>query len=356
MLPRTRNAGFSLLELLVVIAIIAVLLGLLLAAVQKARDAANRARCANNLHQIAIALHGYHDLHGHFPSGWNNWLTESRHDYKFWRLSWMAMILPQIEQEPLWQQTAEAENVGSLPAPSNTQAYPYNWSYPWDVSSDGTQRYEALATAIPTYSCPADSRTLDVHFVLSQGRSVALTSYLGVSGESIASWSVNAPTSFSTVVRRGPGVLTGSNKYDFVEDFPNAIVSSEGTRMSDITDGSSNTIMVGERPPASSYDFGWWFAGYGQRATGSCDVILGAEEINLQNSDFPDVNDCAPGPYQFSSGTLNNVCDIFHFWSLHSGGANFAFADGSVRFLGYDAAAVLGAMSTRAGGEIIAFP
>jgi len=79
---------------------------------------------------------------------------------------------------------------------------------------------------------------------------------------------------------------------------------------------------------------------------------LGVRERNFS----PDYEACPPGPYTFVRGDLKNPCDTFHYWSLHPGGANFAFADGSVRFLSYSAHAILPALSTRAGGESVAIP
>jgi prepilin-type processing-associated H-X9-DG protein len=351
----TRAEAFSLIELLVIIAIIAMVMGLLLAAIQKIRDTANRIRCANNLHQLALAVHQYHDTYGRFPAGWNNWLQESNHDYRFWRLSWMAMLLPFTEQDPLWRQTLSVEEVGSAPAPCQSfLAPPYNWSNPWDVCDDGTQRYQALGTVVLTYCCPADSRVLEPNAV--QNRLVAMTSYLGVSGPDIYAWSINTPAGGGDSLRGGPGIFTGTNKYDFVADFPSATVSNGGRRIADIRDGTSNTLMIGERPPPSTFDYGWWVGGFGQQSTGCLDVLLGVSEINLQNSRFRDLNNCPAGPYTFSPGTASNLCDTFRFWSLHSGGANFALADGSVRFLAYGSAGIMRDLSTIAGGENASVP
>src|SRR5262245_10876474 len=100
------RTAFTLVELLVVIAIIGVLIGLLLPAVQKTRDAAGRIRCANNLRQIGLGLHNYHDTIGQFPPGLQGWQSPWEPKYKgthlFW--SWLAELLPYVEQDNLYRQ------------------------------------------------------------------------------------------------------------------------------------------------------------------------------------------------------------------------------------------------------------
>jgi len=110
--------------------------------------------------------------------------------------------------------------------------------------------------------------------------------------------------------------------------------------------------LPSERPASTDFQFGWWYAGVGQRWTGSLDMILGVEE---QNTMPVTKGSCPPGTYKFAPGRFDNQCDMYHFWSPHAGGgANFLFADGSVHFLAYTAAPVLPQIATRAGGVPVA--
>jgi prepilin-type processing-associated H-X9-DG protein len=124
-------------------------------------------------------------------------------------------------------------------------------------------------------------------------------------------------------------------------------------RWADITDGTSQTLMAGERPPSTDFWYGWWYTGYGQLGSGSLDMLLGAAE---RNSGARYVGNCPPGPARYGPGTLTDQCAVFHFWSLHPGGGNFVFCDGSVHFLTYDAAAILPALATRSGQEVVSLP
>ena len=115
---------------------------------------------------------------------------------------------------------------------------------------------------------------------------MALTSYLGVSGTDL--------TTLDGILFRDSSV-----------------------RIADITDGASNTLLAGERPPSTDFQFGWWYAGAGQHCTGSAEMLLGVYEQNVQ----PVTAGYCRAVTRLAPGNLGNQCDMFHFWSLHSGGA-----------------------------------
>jgi prepilin-type N-terminal cleavage/methylation domain-containing protein/prepilin-type processing-associated H-X9-DG protein len=273
--------GFTLVELLVVIAIVAVLIGMLLAAVQKVRAAAARLQCINNMKQIGLALHGYHDIHETFPPGG----ASSGRLYPF--LSWMGRILPHIEQDALWRQVQD-----------DYRKYPD----PFIAPGPG---YPSGATVLRLYICPADPQP---------------PLYINPEGPDDR-W---GKASYCAVSGRNYYTLDG------------IFYTDSRTRLTDIKDGTSNTIMVGERP---SYDANpGWFGGL---------HVLGVNELPIWGPDT------CPIPTAFGPGRPDNDCDIYRFWSYHTGGGNFLFADGSVRFLPYSASRVLPQLATRSGGEVI---
>jgi prepilin-type N-terminal cleavage/methylation domain-containing protein/prepilin-type processing-associated H-X9-DG protein len=359
MIPATRR-GFTLIELVVVIAIIAVLMGLLLPAVQKVRAAAQRIQCANNLKQIGVAMSNYESTEQRLPPAVNAWLAQTYipvrpHAFDCWRF----LLLPYLEQDNLYGQAVALEQVGSLPPPTDPPwpAFAQYWTpaYEYERIWDSSGRYFGpsgpFATVVPVFSCPSDPRTLQP--VQSQGFKVSLSSYLGVSGTDLWAWSTT-PT--------GPqdlrGILVPTNKLDAATGIPEIRASIEGTRLSEITDGTSTTLLVGERPPGRSLDFGLAFACWGQDNVGNLDSTLGVNEVNLHWTGIPEIDDCPSGPYWFRPGRVEDPCDQFHYYSLHGGGANFLFADSHVQFLSYgiDKNKVMPALATMSGGEPVDLP
>jgi prepilin-type N-terminal cleavage/methylation domain-containing protein/prepilin-type processing-associated H-X9-DG protein len=327
--PSSRPA-FTLIELLVVIAIIGVLVSLLLPAVQAIRNSANRVVCLNNLHQLGMALHNYHDVYHRLPPGVENpaespYLPLPNYGFHpYW--SWMANLLPYLEQEGLYQEADDWAHIG-LGNPSDCHYKPWGdfWSTPpWQSAGPNP----ALSVYMPVLNCPCDPRLVIVQNV--NGLEVAFTDYLGVSGTN--------STASDGVLFCGPGI-----------------------RLTSITDGTSQTFMVGERPPSVRYFFGWWFAGSGFDGRGAGDVILGARDYGFVTAgDVVGVpvsgwsfSDCPLSSVNFQPGEVNNFCDEMHFWSLHTGGANFLRADGSADFYTYTFNTYLPAACTRAGNDLV---
>ena len=284
---RNHRFAFTLIETLVAIAIIGILIGLLLAAVQQVRSANAANSCRNNLRQVAIALHHYHDVHRVLPSG----TQPSSRPMPF--TSWNTQLLPFIEQDNLWRLAQDSFARNRL------------FSSP---------EHDPIRThVVPLFICPADGRTMSL--AQPENISAAITDYLGVAGKS-----------------RSGGML-----------FYNSAV-----KFSEVTDGLSQTLLLGERPVSSDEHFGWWYGGVGVDFTGNLDHYLAMTQFNLTFR----APTCPRGPYTYSAGKNEDMCSTFHFWSHHSGGANFALGDGSVRFFPYSTDPVLmNALATRAGGE-----
>lgn len=315
---RTRRLGFTLIELLVVIAIIAILIGLLLPAVQKVRDAAARTQCQNNLKQMGLALHNYHDVYQSFPSGVVQYPGSAFSSYYYW--SWMAQMMPFYEQQNLW-------NMADQWSKSNTAAMSWwPWGDYWNTPQ--TPANPALGTQVKTLICPADARELLIISGSQAGiypsSNVAFTGYLGVAG------------------------LQGDEAYEGEGPAQGILYWGSAVSFADITDGSSNTLMVGERPPSADLHYGWWFAGAGYNGSGDGDVVLGARAYNYAAS-----LGCPNSKVGLQPGNINVTCDQVHFWSNHTGGSNFLFGDGSAKFLVYSANTVLPQLATRNGGEVV---
>jgi prepilin-type N-terminal cleavage/methylation domain-containing protein/prepilin-type processing-associated H-X9-DG protein len=244
---RVRKAadprGFTLIELLVVLAILAILLGLLVPAVQKVREAAARAQCQNNLKQMGLAMHGYHDTHKYFPPGFvtpSNW-------------GWGTFLLPHLEQAPL--QNALQITTTTIAVTANT------------------------TVSLAVYKCPSDP------------------------GADINSW------------------FSGYAKSNYVISEQVSDGNSQ-IKILQITDGTSNTLMIGERD--TLYQVGSVWAGRDTRPPG-----VGVASV-MGRPNWPINTRYAGGSTCCAADTAGTR---FAWTSLHTGGANFAFADGAVHFL-----------------------
>lgn len=284
--------AFTLVELIVSIAVIVVLLGILLPAVQRAREAARRIQCENNLKQIVLGALNFEARNKAFPVAHR----PSGHQRQY--SSWMVEILPFIEQASVFEAIAEE----------------------YSLNPDPFFNHQGFRTVIGTFECPSDPSHGQVH--LSYLRQVSSTNYMGVSG---------------TDHKKADGVMNGRS----------------ATRARDIVDGLSNTLIFGERPPSTDFWYGWWYAASGLDGRGAADFQMGVRELNPPSIYL---EACGDGPFQFTEGKLGRQCDALHFWSFHSGGANFAFCDGSIRFLSYDSNDILPALSTMKNGETTQSP
>jgi prepilin-type processing-associated H-X9-DG protein/prepilin-type N-terminal cleavage/methylation domain-containing protein len=300
---RRSRLGLTLVEVTVVISIVGVIACLVLNAVQASRSAAARLGCLNNLAQIGMGLHAHQSAFGIFPPqvpavGGSVGSTTS-----YEGITWHVYVLPFIDQSPLWAGVEEAFRANPSPL----------------SAVHGTVR----SISIQAFICPADRRLFSASSSAASDGG-AFTSYAGMTG--------------CISAERGGvfGVRTG--------------VAPQS-----ITDGLSNTIMIGERPPPGSLSMGWWYTNHPytnlmSATDGECPADTGV---------CPGAPECqgisgigtARG-YFFSPGDLNNDCDKLHYWSLHGGGANFLFADGSAKLLTYSARYQLRGLATIAGGEV----
>lgn len=301
-LPYSRR-GFTLIELLVVIAIIAILIGLLLPAVQKVREAAARMSCQNNLKQMGLALHNYHDAVGRLPSGGEGSATGGH------GISWMGYILPYIEQGPLYSKMDFKGVAGGDQV--HTGIFYLN------AINGGA----ANGARISTFLCP--SSTFDAVFATAATcpQGVLRPTYVGISGgvghSSAVDYGANKEHAPSGIVSKG-GVLT-------------LTALNQGKKLTSISDGTSNTLAVSEQSD-------WCKNSSGAKLDGRSDFghtfLMGGIEGDGRTWNVTTLR------YAINNRTWENVgVGDQHYGqnrplvSPHSGGVNGVLADGSVRFL-----------------------
>ncbi|MFO0978453.1 MAG: DUF1559 domain-containing protein [Planctomycetaceae bacterium] len=290
--PKSQRSGFTIIELLVVIAVISIIMALVLPAIQQARERARVIQCRNNMKQLGLTFHMFHETWGYFP-----------------RNTVRPRGVTRINGEPagnLWKWDS-----GSFES--------------WCRQVLGLLHYDrAIAQdAIPTFGCPSDPRG-PMYKIPTYG----FTWYVGV---------------YAHYRNENDGVI--------VDDTDSKPIPK--VRMSDVTDGTTNTIMLGERPPPADGEWGWW-------DSKCCIEDTISPMIGKRTFYSNGINGKCPEPAYYGPGNVMDNCFFHALWSNHPGGANFLMTDGSVRMIVYEAAhmangqkTLLESLATRSGGEQI---
>jgi prepilin-type N-terminal cleavage/methylation domain-containing protein/prepilin-type processing-associated H-X9-DG protein len=319
---QVSRRGFTLIELLVVIAIIAVLIALLLPAVQQAREAARRAHCKNNMKQIGLALHNYHDTHRVFPP---SYLVQPNVDPVMgtpnangdngpgWTI--LTMLLPQIEQTSVYN----SFNI-NLPA--------------WHANNAAPAK-----TLITTYRCPSDPSPTNVYNVVDGCAAGANT----LATFSLSNYVANAG---QREVWSDPGELSGLANGPFYRN--------SRTSMRDVTDGLSNTVFFGEQTTFHTIGATWvGIVPDSQTCPTTRFSYAGSDEAAPQIN----VHSGPGGPFEIPPvihQPNSNLGLVDEMYSMHSDGCNVLLGDGSVRYASKNMDAVVWSyLATQAGGEVI---
>ncbi len=358
MLTKRRNA-FTLVELLVVIAIIGILVGLLLPAVQAAREAARRMQCSNNVKQLALSLHNFHDANKGFPMGAEFGVGTA----------WSSLILPYMEQSAAYNiLTFQEDSAGN---------------YQWAIGLPGIPGEIALSNPafalfrniyvcerkIPSFRCPSSAFPDAVADISGDNWIVqkrASTNYLGCVTSKLTNdrRPQNVPTPWGTtgtveVINDLDGIFINKIAHQRIKR-DGASYGMTGTNFAGISDGSSNTIAIGEAEPDlrvvadmgivrenNTANFGrkdhWPFGGDDVDTTNQGDMSehLGSTGVKMNLPPVP-------------QGTPEFAAYEFSFGSRHTGGANFGYGDGSIRFLSQSVdPLVYSALGSRNGGEVV---
>ncbi len=301
-MKRTRRA-FTLIELLVVIAIIAILIALLLPAVQQAREAARRTQCKNNLKQIGLALHNYHDVASTLPPGY---MTANH-------IGWQTMILPYLDQAPLYNSV------------SVNPGFDLDYTRISSPSTPDVTSVTNVATILPTLRCPSD---------------IGGATFSPVSGSVLNGYAIPARTwifgrsNYAGVATSSHPILTAAMVpiWTFGNGYGNgALCDGSKRNFRDFTDGVSNTVIVGER--ASKYSTGGRTGGGDTAWPGILTATSIWQSVSLQVGEtITPINFTVAGATQGTPDSL--FAETYTgYSSRHVGGAHFLLGDGTVRFI-----------------------
>jgi prepilin-type N-terminal cleavage/methylation domain-containing protein/prepilin-type processing-associated H-X9-DG protein len=313
--------AFTLIELLVVIAIIAVLIGLLLPAVQAAREAARRAQCTNNMRQLGIALHNYHDAVGTFPPGYLSLVDPVTFDNDGPGWGWAARLMSQMEQTTLF---ASINFVRGIEAPDNQTA---------------------RLTVVASLLCPSDAWRLNVFTVVdatTTGTNPGAPICDVASSNYVASFGKGDPSSLY------PYIADDDNRPPGRDNGEGLFYRNRSARIAQITDGTSQTFAVGERSQNLSR------ASWTGAITGASVPIVALQAEHGLDPEGGGALVLAHTGEGHGPNAPSGLAHADQYWSLHPGGAHFLFGDGSVHFIkelvGFT---IFQSLATKAGGEVL---